>query len=68
VANLARADVVVRSSTAVARKTLDMTRIWGGEVVLRDVPLTRRGASTTPTRRPATRPATTTAATTRNAR
>jgi hypothetical protein len=67
VANLARADVVVRSSTAVARKTLDMTRIWGGEVVLRDVPVTRRGASTTPTRRSSTRPPTTTA-TTQNAR
>lgn len=47
----AQADVIFRSSEAVARDTPDMTLIWKGEIVLPNVPLARRV-----TTRPATAP------------
>ncbi len=34
-----RLDVVLRPSTAAARRTTGLQEIWGGELVLRDVPV-----------------------------
>jgi hypothetical protein len=34
-----KADIVLRSSPAAARKTVDMTSIWNGEIVFKDVPV-----------------------------
>ena len=39
-ADAAKADLVLRSSQKVARSTVDLTQIWGGELVLPDVPVT----------------------------
>jgi hypothetical protein len=35
-----RADVIVRGSAEAAADTLDMTRVWGGELLFKDVPVT----------------------------
>lgn len=48
----AQVDVILRSSEAVARDTVDITQIWTGEIVLPNVPLPRPK-----TIRPATAPA-----------
>lgn len=42
-ADVTKADLVFRSSQKVARSTVDLTRIWGGELVLPDVPITEAG-------------------------
>jgi hypothetical protein len=48
----ANVDIILRSSEDVARTTLDMTQIWKGEIVFRNVPTGRPAAI-----RPATAPA-----------
>jgi hypothetical protein len=35
-----RADVIVRGTAAAASRTTDMTRVWGGEVIFKDIPVT----------------------------
>ncbi|MDB5356007.1 MAG: hypothetical protein JWN24_2460 [Phycisphaerales bacterium] len=50
----AKVDVILRSSEAVARQTMDLTHIWKGEIVLKDVPINRPPAAS-----PATAPAAT---------
>jgi hypothetical protein len=40
-----RIDVVFRSSEAVARRTMDLFKIWKGEVVVPDVPVKRKPPS-----------------------
>jgi hypothetical protein len=38
-----RVDIVLRASPAVARTTVDLTRIWDGEAIIKDVPVRRAG-------------------------
>jgi hypothetical protein len=49
-------DVIVRASAPAARTTLDITRIWGGELVFKDAPVSRtkpaRPTAGTPTTKP----------------
>jgi hypothetical protein len=42
-----KADLILRSSERVARGTTDLTQIWQGEIVLRDIPVQRAAPAST---------------------